>query len=115
MQEINLGAFSRDFSSLRHTASASTSALHLQDLCIRGFATIFGDFTNIASAKTTSFEEGLCQTALQEDLRQNNDDSPPPTRRHEGASPTPLVSTLALPPPNTFYRKAFANIFSESQ
>ena len=53
MQEINLGAFSCDFSSLQHTALAPTSTLPSP----MGFITIFGDFTNITSAKTP-FSQG---------------------------------------------------------
>jgi hypothetical protein len=67
----------------------------LQDLRMRGFTTIFGDYTSIASAKSTFFQDGFHQIALQEGLRQNHDDSPPTTLRHEGTSPTPSLSTLA--------------------
>jgi hypothetical protein len=64
MQDINSGPFSRDFSSLRHTASAPTSSSPSPT----GFATIFDDFTNITFAKTPfsrrAFAKQLCRRAF---------------------------------------------------
>ena len=102
MYPTNSGAFSRDFSSLRHTASASTSALPSPRPSPEGLRRHLRCLHQHHLRQNNFFHEGFRQTALQEGLRQNHDDSPLLTRQHKGALPTPSLSTPALPPSTPF-------------
>ena len=73
MQEINSVAFLRLLQPSTRGVGVYVGIAFAKLFGMRGSATIFGNFTNIASAKTPFSYEGLRQAALQEDLRQNHD------------------------------------------